>query len=179
VAFDIETQRLAEEVGGWGNIRKMGVAIAVVRDIDNDEWFSFAENDVSDLIEMLFSAELVIGFNSIRFDYDVLRGYTKKDFSQIRSLDLLDFISKRLGFRVSLQTLAQANFNECKSADGLQSVQWYREGRLDLVEEYCKKDVELTEKIYFKGLNEGFILFPSRSGELLRINVFKWLDENP
>ncbi len=178
VVFDVETKMLAEEVGGWGNISKMGLAIAVVRDIDNDDWLSFTENDVKDLIDILFSAELVIGFNTLRFDYEVLRGYTKKDFSKVRSLDLLDVLYRRNGFRTSLQHLAAANFNEGKSADGLQSVKWFREGRLDLVEKYCRKDVVLTEKLYLKGLQDGFVLLPRKTGEIVRINVLNWLDEN-
>jgi len=179
IVFDVETKRLAEEVGGWGNIRKMGLAIAVVRDIDNDEWLSFTENEVDDLVKTLFSAELVIGFNTLRFDYEVLEGYSRKDFSKVRSLDLLDVLYRRNGFRTSLQHLASANFGEGKSADGPQSVKWFREGRLDLVEEYCKKDVALTEKLYLKGLSEGFVLLPRKTGEIVRINVLNWLDEKP
>ncbi|NMB99269.1 MAG: helicase, partial [Thermoanaerobaculaceae bacterium] len=61
-----------------------------------------------------------------------------------------------------------------KTSDGFESVKWFREGRIDLVESYCKKDVELTGKLCLKATTDGFLLFKSRSGEILRINTKKW-----
>ncbi|SVE19796.1 uncharacterized protein METZ01_LOCUS472650, partial [marine metagenome] len=37
--FDLETQKSAEEVGGWGNIHKMGLAVGVVWDSLDQEFF--------------------------------------------------------------------------------------------------------------------------------------------
>ena len=53
-------------------------------------------------------------------------------------------------------------------------MQWFREGRFDLIETYCKKDVELTGRLYQKGLEDGFVLFRSKTGEVLRIQINGW-----
>ncbi len=174
VVFDLETKFLADEVGGWDKIEKLGLALAVLWDLDSNKWYTFLEKDVESLIDALFSAELVIGFNSKRFDYKVLQTYTTKDFSKIKSFDILEKIYSQVGFRISLDSLAQANFGEGKTSDGTISVKWFREGRIDLVEEYCKKDVELTGRLYLKATKEGYLLFKSHHKETLRINTKKW-----
>lgn len=56
------------------------------------------------------------------------------------------------------------NLGERKVSDGIQSVKWFREGKIYLVEEYCKKDVELTGKLYLKAIKDGSILFKSKDG---------------
>ena len=35
VYFDLETQKIASEVGGWGHIDKMGLAVAVLYHTDH------------------------------------------------------------------------------------------------------------------------------------------------
>ncbi|MCX7830436.1 MAG: DUF1998 domain-containing protein, partial [Acidobacteria bacterium] len=174
VVFDLETKFLAEEVGGWDKIEKLGLALAVLWDLESDRWFTFLEKDADALLEALFSAELVIGFNSKRFDYKVLEKYSRKDFSKINSFDILEKVKSALGFRISLDQLAYANFGERKISDGFESVKWFREGKIELVEQYCKKDVELTGRLYLKAINDGFLLFKSKFGETLRINTKNW-----
>ncbi len=174
LVFDLETQRLAAEVGGWGNIRDLRLALAVTWDLDKDVWRTYFEEEVQDLLADLLAAPLVIGFNHRRFDLEVLRPYTPLDLKAVKCLDMLDVLKSRLGFRLSLASLAEANFGEAKLADGVQSVQWFREGRFDLIETYCKKDVELTGRLYQRGLDEGHLLFRSKTGELLRIQVNGW-----
>jgi DEAD/DEAH box helicase domain-containing protein len=174
LVFDLETQKLASEVGGWGHIRDMRLALAVTWDLDRNAWRTYFEEEAEDLIEDLLASPEVIGFNVDRFDIDVLRPYTQKDLRRVKTLDLLSVLKERLGFRVSLASLAEANFGDAKQADGVQSVQWFREGRFDLIESYCRKDVELTGRLYLKGLEDGYVLIRTKAGEHLRINVLGW-----
>ena len=51
VFFDVETQRSAEEVGGWGNISRMGLALAVVYDAAHDRFRTYFEGDVVPMSE--------------------------------------------------------------------------------------------------------------------------------
>jgi DEAD/DEAH box helicase domain-containing protein len=112
-----------------------------------------------------------VGYNSERFDFTVLSGYGDWDLRRIRSFDMLGYIRRRLGFRLKLGDLAETNLGVGKSADGLQSLAWYREGRLDLVEEYCRRDVEVTSRLFFLGRERGFLLFRNRDGLALRMGV--------
>jgi DEAD/DEAH box helicase domain-containing protein len=169
--FDVETRRSAAEVGGWSNISKMGLALAVVYDREKDEYRTYFEEDIDRLLVDLLTADLVVGFNIDRFDIEVLRGYTDKDLSRIKTLDMLLHIRNKLGFRLSLGHLAEATLGESKSADGMQSLQWFKEGRLDLIEKYCAKDVEITKRLYEFGREKGYVLYRDMERRLVKVQV--------
>ena len=134
VVFDLETQRSAAEVGGWNKSYLMGMSLGVVWDSHQQGFTTYFEKDVDALVAHLQQAELIVGFNIIGFDYSVLRGYTRFDFKQLNTLDILRDIHARLRYRVSLDALGRATLNTPKSADGLQALQWFKEGRMDLIE---------------------------------------------
>jgi DEAD/DEAH box helicase domain-containing protein len=160
VLFDVETLRSAAEVGGFGNCHRMGVAIAVACFLEEGRFAAFGERQVQELAEALRQATLVVGFNVKRFDFGVLAGYTGEDYCRtLPTLDLLEDIHRRLGFRVGLGRLALDTLGLGKSADGLQSLEWVKQGRLDLVEAYCRRDVEILRDLYLHGRREGCLFY--------------------
>jgi DEAD/DEAH box helicase domain-containing protein len=58
-----------------------------------------------------------------------------------------------------------------KTADGIQSVQWFRDGDLDKVAEYCKADVDITRRVFEFGRDHGYVFYKSRLGSKLKVNV--------
>jgi DEAD/DEAH box helicase domain-containing protein len=82
---------------------------------------------------------------------------------EIPTVDMLDHIYKKLGFRVSLDNLAQTTLGTAKSADGLQAVRWYRQGRIAEILEYCQQDVEVTRQLYEYGQQQKHLSFRDRS----------------
>ena len=182
VVFDVETRRSAAEVGGWGKAGKMGVSITVLYDSRDDAYHAFQQEELGDFFARLGTASLVVGFNSLRFDYAVLAplapcGFPKSpsvqetDLRRLPSLDLLNRIHERLKYRVSLGNLGEATLGEPKSADGLQALAWWKEGRLDEIAAYCRKDVELTRRLYLFGLENGYLLFGNKAGQKVRVEV--------
>jgi len=173
ILFDLETLRSAADVGGWRQVHRMGVAIGVICHLEEDRFEVFSESQVRALVETLKSASLVIGYNSRRFDYAVLSGYTGEDYSRLLpTLDLLEDVHSRLGFRVGMGHLALETLGTPKSADGLQSLEWVRQGRLDLVEQYCRRDVEILRDLYLHGRREGFLLYRDRRRDVrLKLRV--------
>jgi DEAD/DEAH box helicase domain-containing protein len=169
--FDLETQRLAEEVGGWGNIHLMRLAVGVVYDKGSNGFEVFAEEEVENLIERLRGFDLVVGFNIRRFDYRVLAAYTGFDFRQLPTFDILEDIYQRLGFRLSLGHLAEQTLGKTKIADGIQAVRWLREGKLDAVVEYCKDDVAITKDLFDFGLSRGYLVYQTKDGYPVRLPV--------
>ncbi|HBH17714.1 MAG TPA: hypothetical protein DDX14_01985, partial [Cyanobacteria bacterium UBA9579] len=85
IVFDIETQKGFHEIN---NITQMGVAVAVSCDCITGEYKYYTEDNIQELIEELFNADTVIGYNIISFDYPVLKGYTNRDFSTIKTIDM-------------------------------------------------------------------------------------------
>ncbi len=167
--FDLETQRSADEVGGWHNARLMRVALAVSYDTRSERFESYAERDVPRLLLDLASADLVVGFNVRRFDYQVLRGYTDDDLAALPTFDLLEEIQRRIGFRLPLGQLAEETLGASKSADGRQSLLWWKEGRIDLIEAYCRQDVALLRDLVCHAIDKGHLCFRTRGGERVRI----------
>ena len=165
VVFDLETQRSADEVGGWGNIPLMGLSVGVVWDSKEEKSTAYREDDIEALVAHLESADLVVGFNLLRFDYRVVGGYEQfvdYDFNAIPTFDILNDVHFRLGHRLSLDALVTATLKQAKTADGLAALQWFRDGELEKIEEYCIKDVELTRDLFYYGVEKGSLLYHSR-----------------
>jgi len=172
VFFDLETQNLFQDVGGRQNIAKLKVACAVTWSTERNDFAVYWEKDIPALVDELRSATRVIGFNLRDFDYQVLRPYTPDTrFASLPTLDLLLEIYKILGFRLSLDTIASASLGQGKTADGIQSVEWFRNGELDKVAEYCKTDVDVTRRIYEFGRDNGYIFYKSKLGSKLKVAV--------
>jgi DEAD/DEAH box helicase domain-containing protein len=172
VLFDLETIRGSAELGGWHKIHQMRVATGVVLHLEEGKMETFGEDQVGDLIARLEAAELVVGFNVKRFDYLVLQAYTGIDYRRkLPTLDLWEEVRRHLGFRLGLNHLVQATLGEKKSADGLQSLEWVRQGRMDLVEAYCRHDVELLRDLYLYGRRMGHLLYRDKKDNTLRLPV--------
>ena len=162
--FDLETQKSADDVGGWGNIHEMKLAVGVVWDSCEQEYFSYLEGAASQLVKKLRTADFVVGFNVKKFDYGVLQPYADFDLDEITTFDMLIDVNKKLGHRLSLNHLAENTLNTEKSADGLVSLQWYKEGKIDKIIEYCKQDVEITRDLFLYGESHGYVKYSIRSG---------------
>ena len=158
VFFDLETQRLFEDVGGRHNVRMLGLSVAVTYSTADEAFHHYLEQDAARLIADLEAADRVVGFNLLTFDYEVLRAY-EAGFAPPDTVDMLDHIYRRLGFRVSLDNLASTTLGVGKSADGLQAVRWFREGRIQEVLDYCQQDVEVTRLLYEHGRKHKHLKF--------------------
>jgi DEAD/DEAH box helicase domain-containing protein len=169
--FDLETQRSAAEVGGWHRAELMKISCVVLYDSKSDRYIDFVENQIPQFIEQLQAFDMVIGFNIIRFDYQVLKGYTDFDFMKLNNLDILKEVKKYLGFRLSLDHLASATLGTGKTADGLQALEWWRQGRLLEIIEYCRQDVKITGDLFRYGQDKGHLLYRNKAQKILRIPV--------
>ncbi len=169
--LDLETQRSAAEVGGWHRADRMGISCGVLYDSKEDTFIEYLEDHIVRLIEDLQKVDLIVGFNIKRFDYLVLKGYSKFDFSTLNTLDILEDIHKHLGFRLSLAHLAQETLGATKQVDGLQALKWWKEGRIRDIVDYCKIDVQLTRDLYLFGRQNGYLIFSNRDQKRVRIPV--------
>ena len=167
--FDVETQKTAEEVGGWAHCREMLVSVAVAFTTADGRYRVYEEEDVPFLIDDLFDADLVVGFNVKGFDYGVLSHYTEQDFSVLRTCDIAETAVNHTGFHVPLDNLAQTTLGIEKLGSGLNAVRMFREGDMFELVEYCQQDVRITKELYELGIRNGFICLTDRTGE--RINV--------
>lgn len=167
MVLDVETRHSADEAGGWHNAHLMGVSIAVL--FDGKEYQSFTQDRLDAMFTLMKKADLIIGFNTLNFDYKVLQPFCSYNLRDLPSLDMLHEIKKRLNYRVSLDNLASSTFNLQKSADGLKALEWWKQGELDKITEYCTQDVRLTKQLYEFAKENGYLLFTNKAGQKVRI----------
>ncbi|MDR2669882.1 MAG: DEAD/DEAH box helicase [Desulfovibrio sp.] len=176
VVLDVETRRSAAEVGGWHRAGAMGVSVAVLYDSRTDAFSAYGQDNIPALAAVLEGAPLVVGFNLLRFDYAVLAPHAPGcDLRRLPTLDMLLKIHEQLSYRLSLDNLARSTLNTPKSADGLTALRWWREGRTDLIETYCRQDVAVTRDLYVFGRQHGYLLFTNKAGRHVRVRA-AWQD---
>jgi len=171
VVFDLETQNSIDDVGGRGNLRLLKMSVGVTYAMAGGAFRRYTETSVADLIAELRSAEAVVGFNLLNFDYEVLRAYTQEDLRKLPTIDMLDHVQRAVGFRVGLDALAAATLNERKTAHGLQPIAWWREGKLDELFAYCEHDVDVTRRLFEFGRANRYVQFHDRNYRLRRVPV--------
>jgi DEAD/DEAH box helicase domain-containing protein len=166
LVFDLESQRLADEVGGWSNIAAMGFAAGVTLEVETGNLRVFLEQDLPALIDDLHAATRVVGYNVLRFDFEVLRPYGLQiDRAMFaKTTDMLRDIELSLGFRLGLDSVAEATLGEHKTADGVQSVRWYKSGEIEKVIKYCEQDVLVTHRVWDFGRENGYVRYFDRRG---------------
>src|SRR5262245_12262228 len=171
IYVDLETQKSAEEVGGWDKVRDMRMSVGVTYSTGRGEYRVYHEADVDDLVKDLLRADLVVGFNNLGFDYEVLHRYTVLDLSQLPTLDLLVELKKTLTHRLGLDSLAHATMGLEKTAEGMQAIRWFKEGKLVEIAEYCCYDVKITRLLHEYGAAHKQLFYTNRFGARLAVQV--------
>jgi DEAD/DEAH box helicase domain-containing protein len=171
VFFDIETQNTFQEVGGHYPDR-LKISVAVTYNTDDQAFHRYAEGDVAELVEELLETNLVVGYNLYGFDYPVLQQYTDTvELKTLPTVDMMVELQKRLGFRPKLDSVATATLKVGKSADGLQAVRWWRQGRVEEIFKYCKQDVDVTRRVYEFGKQHRYVQYYDRSYQIRKVPV--------
>ena len=98
----METQKSAQEVGGWHRADLMRISVAVLYESEGKRFTTFTEDTIEELIKRLFALDLVVGFNNKRFDNKVLSAYTKQDLGLLPSFDILEADYRPIGISAQL-----------------------------------------------------------------------------
>jgi hypothetical protein len=172
VYFDLETRRTAGDVGGWDKKHAMGMSVGVTFSTGLNEYRIYREETVDGLVDQLRRADLVVGYNILHFDYEVLMGYTALDLpSQLATLDLMLDVEKALGHRLKLDSIAQATLGLGKTAEGLDAIKWWRQGKIMEIAEYCCFDVKVTKLVHEHGRQHGELFYNDRNARKQRMEI--------
>src|SRR5437899_2950269 len=76
VYFDLETQKSADEVGGWSKISRMGMSVGVTYSTARADYGIYGEQRVNNTLTDLQRDDRVVRFNVRRFGYRDGHGYT-------------------------------------------------------------------------------------------------------
>lgn len=162
IIFDIETQNIFQEVGS-SDPTALDISVVSAYDSATDKYTTVTINELQVLWPIFERADALVGYNSNHFDIPILNKYYPGDLSQIKSIDLLEEIKKSLGRRLRLDSVAEATIGAKKSANGLQAVRWWREGKIDEIKKYCEQDVKVTKKVFDYAMKHGHVKFKDGS----------------
>lgn len=181
VVFDLETRKLADEVGGWDALKRGagGITAICVYDSKTEQMYMYDEHTLEQCAEHLERATLVVGFNSEGFDVPVIEGLLKRKLRLRERYDILRKIWAALraqgtalkGNRlhdVGLRTVGRG-----KTGDGAHAPQLAKEGRWAELFQYCTEDVRLTHDIFKFIRRKGGV--NDASGHLLNLGGPDWL----
>ncbi len=177
VVFDIETANWMSDVGS-NDPADLTIAVVCIHDSETNLYSCYAENELPQLWKILERTDVIVGYNSDHFDIPLLNKYYPGDLTRIKSLDLMQEIQKSLGRRIKLDTIAEATVGEGKSADGLQSLKWWKLGEIEKVKQYCQKDVELTKRIFDYAIKNSVLKYRDLGIiKDIKLNTSEWLTE--
>ena len=163
VYYDIETQMSAAEVGGWQNTHLMRISVAVTWS-EKDGFRRWQEGEACDLISYLSTHDHIISFNGDGFDSKVLSAYGDVAEISRRSLDLATALKRNLGHRIRLESVAQPTLGKGKTANGLMALRWWKEGKTELIADYCQQDVQVLVDLMKFARNNGYLRYLDLSG---------------
>lgn len=168
VVYDCEIEN---EIDGqsvtWSTYDKMGFSVGCLYDYRTDDYHVYFRDDIKDLAGRLNEADLVIGFNTMGFDNNLLRalGSDLKADGELKNYDLLHHSRSACGWRqgdrfptgLKLDNHLEATFGKAhmKTEDGAMAPVMWRQGQRGRTVTYCLGDVKrermLFEHIFFKG----------------------------
>lgn len=170
IVFDIETQNTFADVDN--DFKKLRVSVVSIYRYETNAYESFTEDQLPKLWPIFERADRLIGYNSEHFDLPVLNNYYLGNLLEFPHLDIMKHVKESLGIRLKLADIAEATLdNITKSAQGLQAVAWWKEGKIDEIKKYCEQDVLVTKGIYEFGKNNRQLFYKSLTGEVLPFAV--------
>jgi len=190
VIYDTETIRSVPPRGkprvegieyckSWTDYEGMGISVVCAYDYGSDLYRIFMCDNAVQFQWLINRADVIIGFNSLKFDNNLVREFGI-NLPDSKSYDLLVEIWIAAGLAptyqhgthagYSLNDCIRANFGITKGACGGDGapVKW-QQGKIGIVTDYCLADVCGTKKLIDKIMSTGRItdpVYPERTLEV-------------
>ena len=175
IVFDIETANTFPGLSR-SDLSDLELALVGVYDSETDSYSSYVKEELPKLWPLLERTDLLIGYNSDSFDIPLLNRYYPGDLSHLRSLDLMSEVQKVLGRRIRLQALAEATLGKSKKGDGLKAVEWWQQGLVEKVREYCIEDVRITRELFEHARTKGVLKYKDlREIRDIKLDTKSWM----
>lgn len=193
--LDLETLWMSHELPErWGDLHRMRVTCCVLHDVGPGRTWVFSKEPLPGTLtlERLYwyleacrsEGCTVVGHNLRSFDWEVLAGEWEarglvRDHrlwgpGAARLVDTLASLHAKLGWRPSLDSLAHHNLGEGKSMDGSLAPGLWRRGLQREVIAYCRRDVDLTSRVWLKGRAEGKVAVARRPDGTMEYVPVEW-----
>lgn len=174
ITFDIETKNMFQDVNS-NDPADLDISVVCIHDSATNEFSSYLEADFGKLWPILEQADAFVTWNGDHFDIPLLNKYYPGDLSKIKSIDLMREVQQVLGRRLKLDTVGEATLNRNKSGHGLEAIEWWRNGEVDKVIQYCIEDVRLTRDLYDYAQKNKHLKYKEFGGiKDVKLDTSKW-----
>ena len=194
LSIDIETGNTAADIGGWNNTHMWKVTCATTW--DGEKAVVYMDNDIEmkedivvkslrqlkyDLDDHFEKGGKLLGHNIIAFDLPALRDsmdiYCVRKYledKENRCIDTSALVMKTSGKRVHLDNLVKCTLGSGKSANGLQAVDWWHEGKYTDIAKYCLMDSQLTYDLWKHGCEKGTVDYFDDDDNIMNKIEIEW-----
>jgi len=161
--FDIETQNLIQDMRGGSRAEKIAkleiscvsyLCVDSMSDVERPDIVTLwcdGERGFEPLLEAFDRATKIVSFNGVGFDHVVLAKHyddiSRRQRHEEKIHDVFDRLRSATGTWFKLNALLEHNDLATKEADGLLAVQWFREGKRELLQSYCEADVRALARL--------------------------------
>lgn len=162
ICWDLEILNpISDTLGGWDAARRgdCGISALVLSDSETGRFHIYDQHTLDDAVDHLNSADLLIGYNSINFDSEVIFGVTGR-YITAPQYDILDEIWKALESRkkgYKLDDVAHATIGRAKNSNGQFATALAQKQHWGRLFDYCLNDVHLTRGIFNHIQDMGWI----------------------
>ncbi len=183
IVFDVETKNIFSEIGS-NDPRDLDISVVSIYEEKTKTIRSFLQEEFKEMWSIFEKADAIIGYNSDHFDIPLLNKYYNGDLSHIKSIDLMACIKNSWGRRPKLDNVAAGTLGRNKIANGLEAVEWWKQGKIDQIKKYCEEDVLITKDIFEFALKNKKVLIKDKFSDKIievAIDTTDWMttEEKP
>ena len=180
--FDLEIKKPIESLtDGWRSHNEMGVSCLVLFDYEAMRYRVFDDQNIAEAIAILWTYDWVVGFNTVGFDWKVVKATYPNDIPmsprQSRDFDILREIWKSLGvdpdnFKPAthggykLDDVAFDTVMMRKTGNGAEAPLLFEKGRWAELLDYCIEDVRIERTLFEFVVRHGYCI---RNGRVINV----------
>lgn len=150
--WDIELAESVEKHGGWAAALRgeCGISVIAIYDSETGRYYLYDEKNLDEAVEHLNTADILIGFNTVKFDTVVTQAVTGR-YLTVQQFDLLQAIYDALGHRTKgwkLDEVCQRTLGMGKTDSGDFATVLSQDKQYGKLFTYCMHDVALCVDLW-------------------------------
>ena len=154
LVFDCEVINPVHAPEDWRRFRYLGVSSVCVINLETGCPYIFMEDNIEECVDLLNSAELLVGFNNLEFDNPLLNNCWRAELAPNKTYDILhEFMlsANTNSFAgLSLDEFCAANLPSAyrKIGNGAEAPRLFQEAKFGNLLNYNMRDVFLTKLLF-------------------------------
>lgn len=170
--LQIKSLRTLGDVGGWDNRRDMGVSIAALYDPKTNQLLVSTEEELPMFLHHLDKCQLIVGYNQIEFDLELLKTYGSVRTLPDQCLDIMWEIHRYLGVRLPLASVCQGTLGYVSTISKKHTFHSdFRLGRELQPAMDCCNDVLAIAEIHQYGQKHKHVKCIDRGGKVAKAKI--------